>query len=95
MRFEWDLEKEAINLRKHGVSFQEAVEVFADANGLEEFDAEHSAGEPRWIRLGLSSRRLLLVVYSEREREVIRIIHARKAGVTQQRLYEKSKRTQE
>jgi len=95
MRFEWDLDKEALNLRKHGIGFQEAVEVFADPNGLEEFDAEHSVGEPRWIRLGLSSRRLLLVVYSERDKETIRIIHGRKAGVTLQRLYEKSKRTKE
>ena len=95
MRFEWDLEKEAVNLHKHGVSFQEAVEIFADPNGLEEFDQEHSAHEPRWIRLGLSSRRLLSVVYTEREEEVVRIIHARKAGGTQQRLYEENKRTKE
>ena len=94
MRFEWDLEKEALNLRKHGVGFQEAVEVFADLNGLEEFDAEHSADEPRWIRLGLSSRRLLLVIYSERGGEVIRIIHARKAGEVQKQIYEENKRTE-
>jgi len=42
MRFEWDFNKDALNQRNHGVSFQEAAEAFADPNALETFDAEHS-----------------------------------------------------
>ena len=90
MRFEWDFNKDALNQRNHGVSFQEAAEAFADPNGLETFDAEHSGEESRWIRIGLSSQRLLLVVYVEREKDVIRIIHARKAGPSQEKMYEEN-----
>jgi uncharacterized DUF497 family protein len=93
MRFEWDFNKDAFNRRNHGVSFQEAVEVFADPNALETFDAEDSAGEPRWIRIGLSSQRLLLVVYVEPKQDLIRIIHARKAGPSQEKMYEENQGT--
>ena len=95
MRFEWDFNKEDLNWRNHGVSFQEAVEVFADPNALETFDAEHSQDEARWIQIGLSSRRLLLVVYTERDGNVFRIIHARKANSSQEKLYEENKSNQE
>jgi uncharacterized protein len=52
MRFEWDFNKDALNQRNHGVSFQEAAEAFADPNALETFDAEHSGEESCWIRIG-------------------------------------------
>ena len=58
MRFEWDETKAASNLKTHGVSFNEAVEVFFDSNAVEGFDTEHSNDENRFYIIGFSSRRL-------------------------------------
>ena len=88
MRFEWDAQKASDNLIKHGVSFEEAAEVFSDRNALEGYDAEHSTTEARFFIIGLSTRRLLFVVYTEIEGEVIRIISARKAGKVERDSYE-------
>ena len=74
MRFEWDDAKAAANLRKHRVSFEEAAEVFNDPNALQDYDPEHSGAEERFFIIGLSSRRLLYVVYAERAGDVVRII---------------------
>lgn len=65
MRFVWDPNKAEANLGKHdGVSFDEAVEIFYDDQALEEYDELHSTWrEQRFIRIGLSSRRLLFVVF--------------------------------
>ena len=81
IRFDWDPAKAAANLRKHGVSFEEARTVFEDAEGLIIPDPEHSEDEERLILLGLSSAlRALVVIHCEREDgDVIRIISARKA----------------
>lgn len=87
MRFEWDDEKAVANLEKHGVSFGEATEVFYDPNALEGFDAEHSTEENRFFIIGLSSRRLLYVVYAERADDMVRIISARRAVNREQELY--------
>jgi uncharacterized DUF497 family protein len=87
VRFEWDDEKAQANLEKHGVSFGEATEVFYDSNALEGHDAEHSTDEHRFFIIGLSSRRLLYVVYAEREGDVVRIISARKAIKKEQEDY--------
>ncbi|HVF42222.1 MAG TPA: BrnT family toxin [Pyrinomonadaceae bacterium] len=87
MRFEWDDEKAVANLEKHGVSFGEATEVFYDPNALEGFDAEHSAEENRFFIIGLSSRRLLYVVYAERAGDTVRIISARRAVKREEELY--------
>jgi uncharacterized DUF497 family protein len=65
MRFEWDAIKVASNLLKHGVSFKEAMEVFYDPNAVEDYDAVHSRAETRFFVIGLSSRRLVYVVYAE------------------------------
>ncbi len=90
MRFEWDDEKAIGNLEKHGVSFGEATEVFYDPNALESYDAEHSTNENRFFIIGLSSRRLLYVVYAEREADTVRIISARKAVRKDQEDYEQA-----
>lgn len=74
--FEWDDEKAKANLREHGVSFDEAIEVFSDDFAIDEYDDSHTDEEPRFHIIGLSSRRLLMVVYAERNGEVIRIISA-------------------
>jgi uncharacterized DUF497 family protein len=88
--FEWDASKAAANRRKHGVSFQEAVTVFSDERGLLIDDPDHSAGEDRFVLLGLSAAlRTLVVVHCYREAEdSIRIISARKATRPERATYE-------
>jgi uncharacterized DUF497 family protein len=67
MKFEWDEGKNLSNFRKHGIWFEEAQTVWADASSSEFFDPEHSESEARFIRVGDSSvKRLLLVVFCER-----------------------------
>ena len=82
LRFEWDPKKAAANLRKHGVSFEDAQAVFADENAKLIDDPDHSEEEDRFVLLGLSSSlRLLVACHCYRsEGNVIRIISARKAG---------------
>ena len=91
MRFEWDDQKAFENLTKHGVTFGEATEVFYDPNALEDYDAEHSIDETRFVIIGLSSRQLLYVVYAERVADLVRIISARKASRAEQENYERTR----
>ena len=81
IEFEWDPRKARANLKKHGVSFEEARSVFYDDEALFRDDDEHSQDEDRFVLLGLSSiLRILVVVHCFRgEDDVIRIISARKA----------------
>ena len=90
LRFEWDPGKAAANLRRHGVSFEEARAVFLDENALLRPDEDHSADEDRFVLLGLSGRlRTLVVCHCYRhEDEVIRLISARKANSLERRQYE-------
>jgi uncharacterized DUF497 family protein len=93
VKFEWDPKKAAANKRRHGVSFQQAREVFLDLNGVEILDEPHSdQTEERYIRIGLSSAGLLFVAYTERGTDTVRIIHARRAEKKFVRLYEEEKR---
>ena len=85
-RFEWDEDKAIINAAKHGVSFEEAGEAFADPQRVEIFDDDHSLNEDRYQIVGLSKRRLLFVVFTERDNR-IRLIHARKASKDMEILY--------
>jgi len=78
-------------LAKHGVSFGEATEAFYDPDGLEDYDAEHWETERRFFIIGLSSRRLLYVIYAEQLGDTIRIISARKADQVEQQMYERTK----
>jgi uncharacterized protein len=82
LRFEWDSNKAASNVRKHGVSFEEAETVFLDEDAVLIPDNEHSPEENRFLILGLSYRlRMLIVCHCYREsEEVIRIISARRAN---------------
>jgi uncharacterized DUF497 family protein len=93
VRFEWDDQKAVANLKKHGVSFGEATEVFYDPNALEDYDVGHSDAEARFFIIGLSSRRLLYVIYAERTGEMIRIISARRADQAEQQMYERTGNT--
>lgn len=81
IKFDWDPAKAASNLRKHGVSFEEAKSVFYDEFAIQFYDASHSSDEERFLMLGMSSgAHLLLVYHCERDSgSVIRIISARKA----------------
>lgn len=88
VHFEWEEEKAAVNERKHGVSFQEAISVFADPLSVTHDDPDHSKREPRFLLLGTSDRgRLLVVVHTERE-DAIRIISARQATRKERVQYE-------
>ena len=92
IRIEWDAPKATANLRKHGVSFEEAKSVFYDEFAVQFFDDQHSSEEDRFLLLGLSSgTRLLIVCHCERDDgEVIRIISARKATRRESAFYKGS-----
>jgi len=82
LTFEWDPKKDRTNIRKHGVSFEEARSVFTDSNARLIHDPDHSEDEDRFVLLGLSRNLRTLVVchcYRKSE-EKIRIISARKAN---------------
>jgi uncharacterized DUF497 family protein len=86
VQFEWDAKKAASNLRKHGVSFEEAETAFEDELGAYYPDTLH---ETRFILIGYSKRRrLLYVVHAEVTLDTIRIISARKATKHEKTHYE-------
>jgi hypothetical protein len=88
MRFEWDRAKAAANLRKHGVSFDEASTVFYDPLSATALDPDHSTREYRYVTFGSSSSgRLLVVAHTDRD-DTIRIISARVATQNEKRIYE-------
>lgn len=85
---EWDAAKDVANLRKHGVTFAEASELFTSGvDYLEIFDEEHSVTEDRFIAIGPIQRGLVLVIWTERDDDVVRIISARWATVHEQAMY--------
>ena len=88
MRFEWDANKAASNFVKHGVSFNEAIEVFYDPNAVVARDDAHSGVDTRFLMIGFSSRGLLFVVYAETESKSVRIISARKPTRLERKIYE-------
>ena len=89
LHFEWDDEKAAANVRKHGISFEEAKSVFRDERAKLINDPDHSEDEDRFVLLGLSETlRLLVVCHCYRgENHVIRIITARKATTKESKSY--------
>ena len=93
--FEWDPVKNITNLTKHGISFEEATEIFLDPLQLSMPDAEHSELEERWITLGTTqAHQLHLVVHTfmtyHQNQVTIRIISARPATRHEQKQYEGS-----
>jgi uncharacterized DUF497 family protein len=90
IRFEWDPRKERRNQQKHGVGFDEASSVFADALSITVPDPDHSDDEERCVTIGFSHRqRLLVVVHTEEgEKQIVRIISARPADRDERREYE-------
>jgi uncharacterized DUF497 family protein len=88
MRFDWDPAKSARNVRKHGISFEEASTLFKARSGWLDLDDEaHSGDEMRYRAIGAIARGVVVVVYVERDEDVIRIISARMATPSERRLY--------
>jgi hypothetical protein len=89
VRFDWDDAKARENLRKHGVSFDEARTAFDDEHALLLPDPDHSADDERFVLLGLSStlRVLTVVHWYIEDDEVIRLISARKATRSERTQY--------
>ena len=87
--FEWDSQKDKINLNKHGVSFEEAKTVFYDEYAISYFDPEHSEDEDRFILLGMSFKLKTLVICHcfRQEEKIVRIISARKADKDEEQVY--------
>lgn len=88
LTFTWDSEKAEANLRKHGVSFEEAATVFGDPLSLTIPNPEHSVDEPRFLVVGYSFRQNLLVVAHSEIDDTIRIISARRATTHERQDYE-------
>ena len=95
MRFEWDPAKAKNNIRKHGVSFDEAVTVFKDPLAFIFDDRTHSEQEQREIIIGVSAlRRMVLVCFVERLEDIVRIISARAATRQEIKDYEENAHNQ-
>lgn len=96
MKFEWDEQKNQRNKEKHGVSFEQAVEVFEDPLHIATCDHRFSYFEERWITLGHTKEQQLLVVanvfFTDEGEELIRIISARQATHKEMAFYENDTR---
>ena len=91
--FEWDAEKAHSNVQKHGVSFGEAQTVFLDVFANESLDVDHSYEEDRFMIIGMSEQeRVLVVSFTLRNHETIRIISAREARPRERHSYEEESR---
>ncbi|MEX0803207.1 MAG: BrnT family toxin [Candidatus Binatia bacterium] len=90
LEFEWDPVKAELNLKEHGVSFDEATTIFRDTLSITISDPDHSDYEVRFIDIGMSHRiQLLVVSYTERK-DKIRIISARRATRAERKNYEET-----
>ncbi len=89
LEFEWDDKTDKANTKKHGVSFDEAVTVFADEKARLKHDSDHSHSEDRFILLGFSAKlRILVIVHAYRQSDnEIRVISARKATRNERKQY--------
>ena len=88
MRFEWDSDKAAENVKKHRVSFDEAVTVFYDPLAATFADPDHSDDESRLVTVGYSARDRLLVVCHVERRTATRVISARLATARERKRHE-------
>jgi uncharacterized DUF497 family protein len=87
VQFEWDEAKRASNLAKHGIDFVDAMEMFA-APMFVKSDERKDYGEPRWQGLGIVQGRLMVVAYTKREPNTVRIISLRKANRREKDFYQ-------
>ena len=95
MKFVWDESKNISNKQKHGVSFEQAREIFSDPLHLSTLDERFSYFEERWITIGITQKQYILVVvhlyFDDDDEEIIRIISARNATIHERRQYEYEK----
>jgi len=94
IKFEWDSIKADSNVKKHGVSFEEAKSVFYDELAIQFYQNDNEEGEDRFLMLGLSAtHKVLMICHCERNSgNVVRIISARKATKNEQEFYEGAKK---
>ena len=85
LKFEWDEDKNQLNLKKHGIDFETAMLVFNDLQRIEIYDIEHSINEDRYNTIGMVND-ILFVVYTERK-ENIRLISAKLVTKTEGSIY--------
>ena len=88
MEFEWEPPKATANVRKHGITFDEAATVFLDELAASGSDPDHSVGESRYVTFGVSSLGRLLVVSHTHRSGAIRIINARRVTRAERKIYE-------
>jgi hypothetical protein len=88
MKFEWDPKKATANVKKHGVTFQEAATIFGDPLAITFDDPDHSVSENRYITFGLSLQKRLIVVSHTERGDRTRIINARLMDRKERRIYE-------
>jgi len=87
--FEWDDNKNNTNLIKHKIDFADAIQVFFDENRITKLDNRHDYSEERYQVIGQSNERILFVVYTERQGNIIRVTSARKANKKEITAYKK------
>ncbi|MBS3955238.1 MAG: BrnT family toxin [Methylomicrobium sp.] len=88
MKFEWDPKKATANVKKHGVTFQEAATIFGDPLAITFDDPDHSMSENRYITFGLSLQKRLIVVSHNERVDRAKIINARLMDRKERRIYE-------
>jgi len=92
MEFEWDTNKNEVNIKKHGISFEEAQLVFDDPLNLSKLEKEYDFFEERWITIGTTTDKKIIVVahlyFIDNREEVIRIISARRPTTKERKYYE-------
>ena len=87
MKYDWDPKKAEANLIKHGVSFEDGIEVFGDPLVLDRFDETHSETEIRFNSIGMTQNGILFVVFAVYDSEIIWIISVRRATGRETREY--------
>ena len=87
MQYEWDNGKAALNLRKHGVDFRDAIAALEDRNRVEEIDTRFVYGEERIRVIGMARRDVLFVIITLRGQNTCRVISARRASRDEQNRY--------
>ena len=92
VRFVWDENKNRVNLKKHGIDFNDAARAWFDPDRLDFFDEGHSSDELRWIFLGEVSGLVLYVVETEPGEDTVRIISARRALKHEEEVYYANRR---
>jgi len=89
MEYDWDQEKAQTNLKKHGISFQEAASAFGDPLALTFDDPDHSIGEHRLLTFGVTKTgKWVIVSHTEKHNAILRIISARPMNKYERKIYE-------